>query len=198
MKRAGFELEIRGSKLLIGDYGFECEKGRWANGRIDVDGLYDELVITFFHDDFVALASRQIPDGRPLKVTRTDDGVTLDDDYAPLALVRPTQAVITAGHLRLQENFLAPGEHWSRVVASVGLPRRRRQAPRGPVECTLRQFPPDLDPDLRDAALAASERIREHRSIVYGHPVRLQAAELALRFESLRREGRELRRAVHG
>jgi hypothetical protein len=193
LERAGFPAEVRGSKLLIGGRSFECVKGWWAGGTwTDLDAIYDRLVVTFFHDEFAAVASRHVPVERALRVTRTDDGLTIDDDYASLAIVRPTYAIVSGANLRLRENFLVPGDHWSRVLSAVGLPRRRHTAERRSAERTLTQLPAGLAADLCEAALAASHRIRKHRSIVYGHPVLLRAPDFALRFNPLWRERQRL------
>jgi hypothetical protein len=99
------------------------------------------------------------------------------------------------------DNFLTPGSHWKQVVnflnavvSKIAPDSKLQMKAQGPVAAKpgegstvelrrIYQLPPDLTPELTQACLDASRRIRLERQVSYERPVTLEGT--ALKFSDL-------------
>ena len=168
------------------------EKAEWINA-------VNEIALKYIRDKFISAVENNTRFGADLgaSLLPRENGVAIMRGDERLAVIYPAHASI-AGRRLIYANFLTAGPHWGQVAnalrqqahggpagardAEVKLAvgrkhkRKAKAAREGARRRRIDQLPDDLAPELINACLNASRRIRLERQLDYGDaPVVLQS-----------------------
>jgi hypothetical protein len=116
--------------------------------------------------------------GSSLSVTWTGHEIHIEDPQRTVAVITATRAIVKGSHRVVLGNFLAGGgQHWEILDAKFINARRVEIAATKPGPVLLTVFPDALEGACRDAAFAASARIRLTRSRDFAIGTRVDVPE---------------------
>jgi hypothetical protein len=157
----------------------------------------NELALKYAHDKFVKAVEDNARLGEDLRASLLprERGFAIMRGDVRLAVIHPAHASIPHRPF-IYANFLTPGPHWQQVAtvlhdaeAELAAERKREQAARAATVAAtaadaerqraaarrrIDQLPAHLAPELIDACLNASRRIRLERQVAYDRPVVLK------------------------
>lgn len=165
---------------------------------IDWNNVIDEMTLKYVSDKFVEAVkdNARLGDGLRAFLRQPDKGFAIMRDDVRLAVIHPTRAQVLHREV-IYANFLTAGPHWEQVadvlhdaepelvaewkheqqaktaataIAAADKTERRRLAARRRID----RLPDDLAPELIDACMEASRRIRLERQVAYERPVVLE------------------------
>jgi hypothetical protein len=168
-------------------------------GRLDWDNVIDEMALKYAGGKFQRAVEDNARFGKGIHafLRRREKGFAIMRGDVQLAIIHASSARIPHRDV-IHGNFLTTGPHWQQLAdivhsAEAGLvakseqeqetreaaeaavakaeTERRRAAARRRIE----HLPNDLAPELIDACLDASRRIRLERQVAYEHPVVLES-----------------------
>jgi len=161
------------------------EKAEWIN-------LVNEIAMKFVRDKFIKSVAdnARFDEGLAVSLLPRENGVAIMRGDEQVALIHPAHTSIPQ-HPFIYANFLTAGPHWQRVATilqEVEAERTARFERDQKVEVTkssawqlIDQLPDDLSPELINACLDASRRIRLERQLDYGDtPVVLESDDSVL------------------
>ena len=160
--------------------------------------IVDEIALKFVGGKFIKAMedNARFGDGLRALLRQHEKGFAIMHGDVRLAIIHATRAQIPH-HEVIYANFLMPGPHWQKVAdvlhaaeaelmaeskreqeakaageaaAAMAEAERRRTA----MQRRIDQLPHDLAPELIDACLVASRRIRLERQVAYDRPVVLE------------------------
>ena len=166
---------------------------------LDWNNIIDEMTLKYVGDKFVKAAENNARFGVGLRafLRQHERGFVIMCDDVRLAIIHPTRAQIVHRE-DIFANFLVPGPHWQQVAdvlhgaepelvaewkreqearaaaeaaAAATEAERRRAAPQRRMD----HLPDGLAPELIDACVDASRRIRLERQVAYERPVVLES-----------------------
>ena len=145
--------------------------------RADPRAFIDRLVANRFRRELLTRVADELSD-RGLKLTArlAADGVRLHDGNRSIAMIKGTAATLEGRSDVIAGNFLADGEHWDVL---------RTWLWQSQVADVLTELPDEMTDEERAQALADSEQLRHDRTLEFGHPVKLQLPERAIRFDPI-------------
>jgi hypothetical protein len=157
----------------------------------------NELALQYVHDRFVKAVedNARLGDDLHASLLLRERGFAVMRGDVRLAIIHPAHAFIPHRPF-IYANFLIPGPHWQQVAnvlhdaeAELAAERKREQAARAAAKAAtaaaaertrvtaqrrIDQLPAHLAPELIDACLHASRRIRLERQVAYDRPVILK------------------------
>jgi hypothetical protein len=165
---------------------------------LDLNSVIDEIALKCVRDAFIRAVENNacFDEGIRVDLQRRDRGFLILRDDVRLGVIHANRVRIT-GRDPMYANFLMPGSHWQQVAnalraaepelvaewrhqqdaeaaaavaAAAAKTARRRAAARRSID----QMPSDLAPELINACLDASRRIRLERQVAYERPVILE------------------------
>lgn len=160
--------------------------------------IVDEIALKYVGGKFIKAVedNARFGDGLRALLRQHERGFAIMRDDVQLAIIHATRAQIPHRGV-IYANFLMPGPHWQKVAdvlhsaeAELMAEWKREQEAKGAAEAAaavaeaerrrtamqrrIDQLPHDLAPELIDACLVASRRIRLERQVAYERPVVLE------------------------
>ena len=162
--------------------------------------MADELVLKHDGGRFIKAMKDNARFGKGLRsvLRQNERGIAVMRGEVRLAIIHPSRAQVPHQQV-IYANFLVPGPHWRQVAdilhgaepelmaewkreqeaklaANTASPAAMAERTRTPAERhRIVQLPDDLAPELIDACLDASRRIRLDRQVAYERPVILES-----------------------
>jgi hypothetical protein len=166
---------------------------------LDWNSVIDEIALKCVGSKFLLAVGDNAHFGKGYRaLLRQDDwGIAVMRDDVQLAMIHATSAWISHGDV-IYGNFLKPGPHWQQLTdavhsleAELVTKRKQEQEARAAAEAAaaeaeaerrrattrrrIDRLPNNLVPELIDACLDASRRIRLERQVAYERPVVLES-----------------------
>jgi hypothetical protein len=191
---------VRGGRLWIN--GEQTRPLSWilpARTLLDWNDVIEEMALEYAADKFARAVAENARFGEGLRafLRRREKGFAVMRDEVRLAMIQATHAHVS-GREPIHANFLMPGPHWQQLANVVhdaepeliaawkreqetkaieaaaeaaAEAERKRVAARRRID----NFPDGLAPELVDACLEASRRIRLERQVAYERAVVLES-----------------------
>lgn len=177
-------LRINGSEIEPQAHLPSPDTAEWIN-------LVNEIALEYVRDAFIRAVedNARFGDGLLLSLQPRERGFVIMRGDVRLGVIHAAHAFVPHRPF-VRANFLTSGPHWQQVanviydteakreqdskVAKTAVPATRIQRRRADARRRLDELPHDLIPELADACLDASRRIRLERQVAYALPVVLE------------------------
>jgi hypothetical protein len=196
---SGVRIEVRhGGRLLIN--GSETPPLTWTlPKRIDWDDVIDELALKYVGGKFLKAVEDNARFGKGFRafLRRREKGFVIMHGDVQLATIHASSARIPHRDA-IHGNFLMPGPHWpqladivdgaetelvakwnheqeAKAAAEAAIAEAEAEQRRAAARRRLDHLPNSLPPELINACLEASRRIRLERQVAYDQPVVLES-----------------------
>jgi hypothetical protein len=173
---------VKGERLRVAGIDVQPPPEVLADGESRRRWL-DAFVGERFSGQLSESVRRHLPPLRASLQFRADEGlvVLVDRRGRRVAQISATRAV--TGQRVVEGNFLVRGDHWAKLGGI--LDEFVVEAPRIATPNVYRSLPGDINPEWRTAAESASRRLRDDRTLVFAHDVRVDIEEVSLVFSPL-------------
>jgi hypothetical protein len=208
--QAGIPVHNEGGVFVIGKRRFEPENIERA--RLLVDAIVQKVLLEQLKSQVIArlaLSETRPTVGAGRWRANKEPSLVITESGRPLASVRGTEAETLRGRTIIG-NFLTAGTHWDTLIDA--LQRELKRKPKAPPPAAkpktpavppaaraaqqsryLTAFPEGLNRSMKSGGVASSRRLREDRSLVFGHTIEVETPDhQVLRFEVLQGQGNGL------
>lgn len=197
---AGIRVEVgrRGSLWINGRQTPPLAKIRPSSGVLGWNDVIDAMALKCAGDKFIKAIEVNARFGEGLRafLRPQEKAFAIMRGDLRLATIHATGAYVTHGEV-IRANFLQPGTHWQqiadalhgaeagllgawqheqeqRAAAEAAATKAKAERKRAAARRRINLLPDDLTPELIDACLDASRRIRLERQVAYEHAVILE------------------------